>query len=263
MRKPRTLTEVAEEFLLQQELEKNAPSTGFPDLDKCIKGFLPGHLYTLTAQTNAGKTTLACNFADAVMKQDRKVLYVALEPDINVIATLASVRLNKAYNELTAEHVKLDHDLIHVLLQEDVGTLDQLVTIIKNSGNKYDLIIIDHISYFIQGDNTNAAQSTAIKKLALLAKTHRNAVLLIAHLKKDIRDDFITMDDISGSASFKQDSTDVLILLREKLNPGDLVSDYSKEAMIYVPKTKVYSKHKVCEILFQDNKAKILSKYYG
>lgn len=263
MVKPRKVGDVAKEFLLQRELEKQAPSTGFPDLDKCIGGFLPRHLYTLTAQTNAGKTMLACNFADAVRKQGKKVLYIALEPDINISATLAGVRTNKTYSELTDRDILHEDGQIDILLQEDIKSLSHLVEIIKQAGEYYSLIIVDHISYFVTGDNTNQAQSNALKTLASLSKTQNTAILLIAHIKKGVKNDFITMDDISGSGAFKQDSTEVLILVRQVEDENSITPTYKPEGFIYVPKTKVYSKHKSCEILFQDNKAKILGKYYG
>ncbi len=258
--KTRSINDLTKEVFLQRELEKNAPSTGFPDLDKCIKGFLPRHLYLLTAQTNAGKTTLACNFANAVRKQGKKVLYVALEPDIKIVSILASVRTGKSYKDLTDNMLEHDDGLIDVLLQEDVNSLDHLVSIVRNAASSYSLIIIDHISYFIKGDNTNQAQSQAMKTLAQVTKVFRTSVLLIAHLRKEVKEDYISMDDIAGSASFKQDATDVLILLRKKVSEL-MGAGYTNEAYIYVPKTKVSTSFNHCEIIFQENKAKILSKY--
>jgi len=255
--KPRTLAAVAAEALNQKELEKSAPSTGIRELDECIKGFLPMHLYTLTGETNAGKTQIACNFADAVAKQGLKVLYVALEPDIHVAHTLASTRLNKPYNELNAEDVQFDMGKIDILLQEDVQDLEHLIQIITATGNQYKLIIIDHISYFISGDNTNQAQSKALKQLALLSKTHNTAVLLIAHVRKGITG-LITMDDISGSAAFKQDSTDVLIIQRKREDPDNELSPFADNGLIYVPKSKVYSYKRLANIKFQPGNARII-----
>lgn len=256
--KPRSLTDVASEAILQKELERQAPSTGLKNLDECVKGFLPKHLYTLTGETNSGKTLVACNFADAVAKQGFKVLYVALEPDINIINTLTSVRLNKPYRDLTENDLKFDMGMIDILLQEDVQDLQHLIHIVSTTGHQYKFILIDHISYFITGDNTNQAQGKALKQLALLAKTHNTAVLLIAHLRKGIQG-YITMDDISGSAAFKQDSTEVLIIQRKRENPDDELSPFSEIGKIYVPKTKVYSNKRFADIKFQDGNAKLIN----
>src|SRR5690606_19620348 len=178
MIQPRKIQNLSKEVLEQRELEKISPSTGFKELDECIGGFLPKHLYTLSGPTNGGKTSLACNFADALRKQGRRVLYIALEPDINVVSILASVRLNKRFSELTEDELTYDEGLIDVLLQEDVKGVSQLVPIIKNTGHNYSLIVIDHIGYFVSSENNTAQnQANILKLLAMLAKQLQTAVL--------------------------------------------------------------------------------------
>src|SRR5690606_4611918 len=222
-------------------------------------GFLPKHLYTLSGPTNGGKTSLACNFADALRKQGRRVLYIALEPDINVVSILASVRLNKRFSELTEDELTYDEGLIDVLLQEDVKGVSQLVPIIKNTGHNYSLIVIDHIGYFVSSENNTAQnQANILKLLAMLAKQLQTAVLVIAHPRKDVGK-YMTVDDIAGSAAFKQDSTEVLLLHRFKEKEDDeLDPTYKLEAMISVPKTKTGNRKATCKIWFQEHKAKIL-----
>src|SRR5690606_19504894 len=78
--KPKSLQDIKFERMNEKELEKIAPKTGYPELDKLIKGFIPGHLYTVTGNTNVGKTSLACNFAVSVAGQGKSVLYLLLNP---------------------------------------------------------------------------------------------------------------------------------------------------------------------------------------
>src|SRR5690606_12418260 len=98
MIQPRKIQNLSKEVLEQRELEKISPSTGFKELDECIGGFLPKHLYTLSGPTSGRQTSLACNFAYAFRTQGRRVLYRAWGPDINVVSILASVRLNKGFS---------------------------------------------------------------------------------------------------------------------------------------------------------------------
>jgi len=258
--KVRSISQLKEAVLEQRELEKKAASTGFTDLDKCIGGFLPRHLYTLTGHTNTGKTTLACNFADNVRKQGKKVLYIALEPDINIVLSLASVRLNKAYKDLTESDIGYDDGLIEILLQEDVKNLKELVQIISEQSLKYNLIIVDHIGYFLSGENVIQAQADALKILAKITKDYKTAVLIIAHPRKIPTHKLIFMEDIGGSASFMQDSTEVIILHRFLKEPNnELNREYDFKATITVPKTKKANGYSYCEVYFQSQKAKILS----
>lgn len=239
---PRSQGDVYLERKIERDLEKDAPSTGYPDLDKIIKGFIPGHLYTVTGSENTGKTSLCCNFAVRVAKQRRKILYFALEPENAVLDYLASVRTGKRFDELTDKDLQHDDEYISIYGKQEVPTLEQLVEIVTLSEVQYDLIIIDHIGYFIMGtQNYIQEQSNAVKALAGLAKERKTAILLIAHLRKrpsgQKRDYLPTSDDISGSGAFKQDSTEVMIVVREYVDPENDVA-FSYDGKLVVTKTK-------------------------
>ena len=79
--------------------------------------------------------------------------------------------------------------------------------------------------------------------------------MLIAHLRKrdgKSRKSYTpTADDISGSASFKQDSTDVMIIIRKKddFDPNGI--KLTDEGYLYVVKTKGRSTGSV-DLYFND-----------
>lgn len=238
---PSTLPEVKERRLVDRELEKIAPSTGYRDLDRLVKGFIPGHVYTMTGETNIGKTMTACNFAYRVAKQNKRVLYFALEPGDNIIEYLASIWHQKRFDELTQDDLS-PLVQIDVFGSDKVPTLSDMVDIVEES-ERYDLIVIDHFGYFITGDGQNKVQqeSNAMKTMAALAKRKQTAVLLIVHPRKPSNDSKkrkMNMNDISGSAAFKQDSTEVFILVRTKDPADDFDMSYLNEGFILVAKTK-------------------------
>jgi replicative DNA helicase len=260
---PRTITEVALERKSEKELEKLAPKTGYPELDRIVVGFVPGHVYTVTGNTNVGKSSIACNFAERLRRQGKKTLYFALEPENTVVDYLASVRTAKMFTELTEEDVNFDDGNIGIYGKQEVSTLNDLISAVSNSKTRYDLIVIDHIGYFIQEkENWVQEQSRAIKKLAGLAKSKMVAILIIAHLRKrstaDKKDYTPTADDISGSGAFKQDSTEVMIIVRpnETNDPDNIIlSNYGK---LYVVKTKCGPNGTV-NLMFATKKALIIS----
>jgi len=232
-----------QELEVRREAEKKAPSTGYHQLDDIIKGFMPSHLYTFTGETNAGKTTMAVNFAYHVSKQKRNVLYIALEPDYQILPMLACLFAKRKYSTMQNDDVdKIEN--INILLQDDCQTYEQLERIIERSKNMYELIIIDHIGYFVSGgDNYIQEQSKLLKQIALITKKSKTATMIIAHPKKREKTKaVIRMDDISGSSAFKQDSTEVLILHREIIEEEDGNINQSMDGWIYVGKTKVSSK---------------------
>jgi replicative DNA helicase len=262
MPKPRTLTEVSVERNEERKFELIAPKTGYPDLDLIIKGFIPGHLYTLTGMENVGKTSLACNFADRIRRQDKRVLYFALEPENLVVDYLASVRLDKMFSDLTPKDVEFDDGFIHVYGKQEVPTAQDLVDIVRDSEH-YDVIFIDHIGYFVKDlRNTNQEQSNIVKLLAGLCKERQTAIVQIAHLRKrapNQRGNYRpTSDDISGSGAFKQDSTEVMIVIRET-DPNDTENlTFSMHGKLYVTKTKSGPNGWV-PLVFSERKANIMS----
>lgn len=257
--KPRTVSQVALERKSERDLEQIAPSTGYPDLDRIVKGFIPGHLITLTGNTNVGKTAIACNFAIRVGKQGKRVLYFALEPENVIVEYLASVRTDKTYEEVTDEDRSVDDGNIHIYGKQEVPNLATMINII-DSLDRYDLIIIDHVGYFVTGENQNfiQEQSNAVKKLVALAKRKQSCVVAIAHLRKQPAGSkkMITQDDISGSAAFKQDSTEVFIVIREVLN--EETGELANQGILMVTKTKA-GPNGIINLTFSPRKANITS----
>lgn len=240
--KPNTLDEVKVKRIAEKKLEKLAPLTGYPDLDRLIKGFIPGHLYTLTGETNVGKTATACNFAVAVAKQKKRVLYIALEPENTVIDYIASVFHSKKFSDLTDEDLSLDAINIDILGKEEIDSTEKLVETVDKL-ERYDLVIVDHIGYFITSQtNYLQQQSNSIKQLVGFAKKKSCAVMIIAHLRKRGKNEkkgyTPSSDDISGSGSFKQDSTEVLIVTRNLKSDDKDEVQYSDEGKIIVTKSK-------------------------
>lgn len=260
--KPRSLTEVAEERLEEKKLEAVAPSWGYPDLDQILKGVIPGRLYILTGDENVGKTSLSCNFVVRCAKQGRKALYFALEPENTVIDYIHSVRLDKRFDELTAADLAYDDGNIHVFGKQEVSKVEDLAEIIEQL-DRYDMVVIDHIGYFVKDkQNSNQEQSNILKILAGLAKKKQCAIIVVAHMRKRApgqrKDRVPTSDDIAGSASFKQDGTDVMIVVRKLKDPKADGLEYSNEGVLYVTKTKSGPNGNIF-LQFQDRKANIMS----
>ena len=241
--KPMTLADVKKKRLIDRAFEKDAPSTGFPSLDAIIKGFVANHVYTMTGDTNVGKTQACCNFAYNVAKQGKRVLYFSLEPDTTVIEYLASVWSRKRFDNVTEKDLDSPPNIdIDIFTKEHVHSLDDMVNIVENS-ERYDLIIIDHFGYFTSiGNNKTQIESNAMKTMASFSKRNKTAVLIVVHPRKTAssasKDRKLSIQDISGSAAFSQDATDVLIIVRKKDEDDPLKIKYINEGYIAVHKTK-------------------------
>lgn len=236
--RPRTLKEVAIERIKERRLEKTAPSTGFPDLDVYIKGFINGHIYTLSGDTNVGKSMVCLNFAHNLSRTHHRTLYFALEPENTVVDYLASIQHRKRFLDLSEDDILHENKYIDIYGKEQCSTIEKLVSLVRNS-QRYDLVVIDHIGYFTSNtQNTTNKQSDVMKVLAGLAKAKGTAILLIQHLNKSKADKGSPENNITGSAAFKQDATEVLLVERDKHEDmyGQMVT--SNTGRILIRKTK-------------------------
>jgi KaiC/GvpD/RAD55 family RecA-like ATPase len=255
---PMSLGEVAMKRVIERDLEKIAPSTGYPKLDELIRGFVPGHLYTLSGDTNVGKTTICLNFAHRVSAQGKKILYFALEPENTIVDYLASIRTGKTFSELTNDDVLIDDSNISVYSKDQIRKIEDLLAVVR-ALPRFDLVVVDHIGYFTTAaGKTLDLQADAMKKLAGLAKQKQCAVMVVAHIRKrQSRKAQLHEDDIAGSGAFKQDSTEVLLVVRENEKDETGSEIYTNMGSILVRKTKSGKQGRVV-IEFQENGAGIL-----
>jgi KaiC/GvpD/RAD55 family RecA-like ATPase len=238
---PHAASELVEERLSEKELEKIAPSTGIRGLDEHIKGFIPGHLYLLSGETNAGKTSVACNFAFAVASQGKRVLYLALEPDNTIIDFLASIATKKYFDDIEEKDYAAIPQGIDIYKKDRVDTQDKMIKFIEDL-DRYDLIIIDHFGYFITSEyNSNQEQSNKVKQLVGLAKRKKSAVLFIQHMNKSVsagKKKAVGKERIMGSSALYQDATEVLMVTRDHVENDQFQLSYKDTGNILIMKTK-------------------------
>lgn len=238
--KPQKISEIIAKRLKQREFERNAPSTGYKVLDDLIVGFIPGHLYCFTAETNAGKTALSLNFAYNLLQNNRRVLYLALEPGETVLDYLASIRLNKTFRELTDEDIKEEYPNLEILGKKEISDIKTLQATLQKE-NRYDVIFIDHAGYFVRNTQGAALQEHAnlFKTLATIAEMNSTAIVAICHLRKpNSKTQQRTMFDISGPAGIYQDSDEILLLTRSRTDDQDVNSDFTTVGKLLILKSK-------------------------
>lgn len=257
---PLTTEDIIPERLEEKELEKNAPSTGYKQLDEILKGFIPGRLYTLSGDTNIGKTSLSANFAYHVAKQGRKVLYLALEPGNTIIDYLACVASEKRFSDIVSEsdYEEVARVGITYYRNDTIKTPEEMIKALREQ-ERYDLVIIDHIGYFTMSEHSpTARESNVVKAMVQIAKEKRCAIIQIRHLKKPdgIKKRLPNINDITGSAAFKQDATEVIIAFREADETDKYGLMFKNTGQILVYKTKS-GKNGRCPITFFDDTAMI------
>lgn len=259
--KPKSLGEIGKERIEEYKLEKIAPSTGYKELDRYIKGFVPGHVYVLSGDTNVGKTAMCSNFVDRISKQGKTSLYFALEPENTIVDYLASIRLRKRFTSLTVKDRLFNDPNVQIFGKERIRSIEDLVKAIR-SLDRFDFIVVDHIGYFTSKTaNTVAKQSDVMKDLAGLAKERKCAIMLVQHLNKSKLNKKSPEDNITGSASFKQDATDILIITRDSKEGDFGATNYGDTGAILIRKAKSDMQQGAIPIKFITGSAVILDSH--
>lgn len=258
--KSKRLEDILLERLKERELELIAPKTGYLYLDKVVYGFIPGHVYVVTGETNVGKTKLGTNFALQVAFQSKRVLYVALEPENMILEYVASVFHDKKFSELSDQDLDLQGLQIDVVGKKEIDSLEKLIDFLETA-NRYDLVVIDHIGYFITSQNNQIQeQANTMKRLVGLAQDKQSAMMVIAHLRKkpiNTRKDYqFTADDIAGSGAFSRDATEVFIVSRNSFESDTGEQVFMDTGFLHVVKSKRGSNAKI-PLRFHDGKAVI------
>lgn len=262
---PHEASEVAKLRADDRKMEKLAPLTGYTDLDNCYQPLVPGRLAVLTGDTNVGKTAFACNLVHRITEQGKTALYFALEPDRALIDYLVSIKENKPFSSLTDADIEgYTNQNLKIFSANQVRTLESLVETVKQL-SRFDVIVVDHIGYFTNSKalNINVDQSEVLKQLALLAQDKMTHILIVAHLNKSFEAKptswIPTMNQISGTASFKQDADDVLIIARQpKLTEYGM--EYTDKGAIVVAKTKSPKLHRFCPLVFDPSSGLITGR---
>ena len=266
---PHSAEEIACQRAKDREMEGFAPTTGYIDLDKCYRPLVPGRLAVLTGDTNIGKTAFACNLAHRVSEQNKSVLYFALEPDRTLIDYLVTIKKEKTFAELSNQDIAdYTNPNLKIFGADQVRTLSDLLATVRNLP-RFDLIVVDHVGYFAEASSHNftAEQAKTLRELALLAQEKMTHILTIAHLNKSfdssLKSWIPTMNQIAGTASFKQDCDDVLILARKPIETefGTLDYDSSEEGVIVVGKSKSKKSQSIAPLRFHKQSGLITGRY--
>lgn len=150
-------------------------STGYTEIDKRLKSFIPGELFTLGGDTGHGKSIFAMNIALNVYRQYKKpVLFVNME-----LTTAQAVQ--RFYNMAGEGH---DYSGILTQVETDLNykDIDKLMKEAREKGVV--LVVIDHLHFFNDsiGDNAASALTRVVKHFKQCAVKYELPVMLLSHV---------------------------------------------------------------------------------
>lgn len=190
-------------------------STGYPEVDKRLKSFIPGELFTLGGDTGHGKSIFAMNIALNAYRQYKKpVLFVNME-----LTTAQAVQ--RFYNMAGENH---DYSGILTQLETDLNYKDVDKLMKEAKEKEVCLVVIDHLHFFNDsiGDNAASALTRVVKHFKTCAVKYELPVMLLSHVTPGTEQDGSptrpTLHSLRGSRSIEQLSDMVGFVYRDPKN---------------------------------------------
>ncbi len=226
--------------------------TGFPDLDRTLRGLRGGKYYTVAACTGLGKTTLALNFADNIARNPgpdggRVGLIISLEMSVDELTVkqlstatridadaIETGKLNetaKASVREAAELLKrIPIEYVEGFAKVTAGSLMARVEKVRRKHKRLDFLVVDYLQLLDadeRKENEHQKLSEISRTLKRIARMYNIPVIVLSQLNREYAkraNKDHQLSDLRGSGSVEQDSDVVMFLMpqdwADEENPG-------------------------------------------
>lgn len=244
------------EKVFDPDIVTGIPS-GFPSLDKLIKGIRMATCTILAADTGMGKSLFAIKILTNLAKSGIKVCYFDLENGRatslrrifgiwfeKLVSWFESKSNEDEFKSKASEVVNFsyyDHDKLYSLGFEEKGH-ELILSLMEQHAKKgAKVFLVDPLQIFIsakEDSKSSRMMSTAVRKFKEFAQSYNVAVIICHHIRKSTSGNGAwisgieeakkvfyknpTLDDIKGLSDITQTATDVWGLVRTKLDESKL-----------------------------------------
>ena len=225
-------------------------STGYPDLDSLLSGFLPGQVYVIASRPFVGKTTFLINLILNVLTNKKKNFSVLFySPEISaeqisqrMLSSTSEVMLEKiTRGKMEAEEIKkLYHNGVRQLSELDLTIIDKSQITIEEIRLKlqlsqmdpYEILFIDNLQLIerLYDVVKNKEGNCFMMQLKALAREFNIPVVVTSNLKRTVEqrkkeDRMPQLSDLPDYSDIEQNSDAILFLYRPEyydMNTGKL-----------------------------------------
>lgn len=241
------LTDVLNDFELysQNSTGITGLATGYKDLDKLTTGLHPGEMIIVAGRPSMGKTTLAMNIAENVLKDsDKGVLLFSLEMTRNDIvkrlcSSVGKVDYSKIrsasfdgdgdWSKITAGFSQIRDFDLHVIDTRGLtpNKLKHNARKFKRENPNLGLIVIDYLQLLTVPGlemNRNLEVSKISESIKQLAGELGVPIIAIAQLNRSVDERRVKkpmMSDLRDSGAIEQDADLILFVYREEVYEPD------------------------------------------
>lgn len=226
----RTLSDSLDHFdeWIENREDVRGLKTGFEELDKILMGLKNEDLIIISGASVTGKTTLALNMMNSMLKEGKKILAFLLEGRVfYFIQRLMTIEAGKSFDEINPEEYQQlkeqfkNYNLYFYTGPQNLLEVDNIVEKANSSKKLYDidLLILDHLHKVVPRgrDSYFALVGRTVADLKSLASDLKIPVIVICHIRKIKKKEVPTMQDLRDSSFIHQDA-DVILMLWSDLD---------------------------------------------
>lgn len=235
-----TSTEIALRFVQYLDDVDSGKQTGlmtdYEMLDKRIKGLRGGNLVIIAARPGMGKTTLAMNFVENWIRQDKTILVFSLEMGKDELfgKSVSSIgkipySLIRDGGVLESEHTSALVNAVNILktdklLIDDSGAINTNTILLRarkiHRKTQLDAIVVDYLQIVKSERAENRTQEVTkiTGALKAMAKELNIPVVALSQLNRSLEsrpDKRPMLSDLRESGAIEQDADIILFLYRE------------------------------------------------
>lgn len=238
--------------------------SGYKTLDKIIRGFLKGSFNIIAAAQGMGKTSFVLNLINNICKKGKKVLFVSLEMDFELlhgkmISLISGVDFQKIvfdsqnltdmeWKKVTDARADLSGYKLLRMGDDETTALD-IEEVIKELKD-IDIVFIDYLQRMKPneaGKNLRETITNISRELSGLARKTGIPIVAVSSINRDYakRDDREPrISDLKESGALEYDATTVLLMHRPckfrdaDSEKGENAEDFEKEAEIIIAKNR-------------------------
>lgn len=200
-------------------------ASGYKVLDDYIKGFEPGELIVVGAETGVGKSMFVQNIFHNMGVRGIPNLFISME--------MPNTEAEKRYVEMQMDWAKVKKDKAAEMIKElplyaykaDNMDLQKLDEKIGEAIEKYGIKIlgIDHLHYFTRSqENASGEIGYLVRQFKMMANKHKIPIFLISHLTKLKKKGMPDKSALRDSSFIAQDADAVIMLNRDYMNTDKL-----------------------------------------
>ena len=194
----------------------------------------------LSGVSNVGKTSYVLNIASELAKKDIPTLVMPFERGIRSVGkrflqVMYSLTLDDMSSMDDARWIEILKESANMQLYFSVPNLSEFEDIIKRAKKLFNIqfCIIDHLDYFVRGQDRFAKQADMIEKIKTLAQEYQIRFIVVHHLNKTNQagsfvDKRPTMDDLKGSSDLFQIPEAVILLYKPEEGKIEVIIDKNK-----------------------------------